>query len=80
LKFKKLTIAVFVILMLASIFGMGVYACTSVMVGKDASVDGSVMTTHTCDGWYDNRIVFLPEKNFKKVRWFVPIKVYVTGP
>ena len=24
-------------------------ACTSILVGKDASVDGSVMTTHTCD-------------------------------
>ena len=23
--------------------------CTVVVVGKDASVDGSVMTTHTCD-------------------------------
>lgn len=24
-------------------------ACTSILVGKNASVDGSVMTTHTCD-------------------------------
>ena len=24
-------------------------ACTVIMVGKDASTDGSVMTTHTCD-------------------------------
>ncbi|MDH4220224.1 MAG: hypothetical protein OEW23_15810, partial [Candidatus Aminicenantes bacterium] len=23
--------------------------CTVIIVGKDASVDGSVMTTHTCD-------------------------------
>src|SRR5665647_883992 len=23
--------------------------CTSILVGKDASTDGSVMTTHTCD-------------------------------
>ena len=27
-------------------------ACTSIMVGKDASTDGSVMTSHTCDSWY----------------------------
>ena len=26
--------------------------CTSIMVGKDASTDGSVMTSHTCDSWY----------------------------
>ena len=24
-------------------------ACTVIIVGKNASVDGSVMTTHTCD-------------------------------
>jgi dipeptidase len=29
-------------------------------VGKDASVDGSVMVTHTCDGWYDHRIQIIP--------------------
>ncbi len=23
--------------------------CTSIMVGKKASIDGSVMTSHTCD-------------------------------
>lgn len=27
-------------------------ACTSIMVGKKASADGSVMTSHTCDSWY----------------------------
>lgn len=26
--------------------------CTSIMVGKDASTDGSVMTSHTCDSRY----------------------------
>lgn len=26
--------------------------CTSIMVGKDASTDGSVITSHTCDGRY----------------------------
>jgi len=65
MKFKKLTIAVFVILMLTTVLGMGVYACTSVVVGKDASVDGSVMTTHTCDGWYDARLVIVPGQTFE---------------
>lgn len=27
-------------------------ACTSIMIGKKASTDGSVMTSHTCDSWY----------------------------
>lgn len=65
MKFKKLTVAVFVILLLATILGMGVYACTSIVVGKDASVDGSVMTTHTCDGWYDARIQVVPGETFE---------------
>lgn len=36
------------------------FACTSMGVGKDASADGSVMVTHTCDGWYDHRIQIIP--------------------
>ena len=27
-------------------------SCTSIMVGKRASKDGSVITSHTCDGRY----------------------------
>lgn len=37
-------------------------ACTSIVVGKNASVDGSVMTTHTCDGRYEFRITVVPGK------------------
>ena len=29
--------------------GQDALACTSIMVGKKASTDGSVMTSHTCD-------------------------------
>ncbi|OPZ61393.1 MAG: Dipeptidase A [Synergistetes bacterium ADurb.Bin520] len=36
------------------------WACTVFMVGKNATVDGSVMTSHTCDGWYDQRIQIIP--------------------
>lgn len=34
--------------------------CTSVLVTKSASVDGSVMTTHSCDGNYEFRIHLIP--------------------
>jgi len=66
---KLLSVAsmIFLMLMLLGVFGISAYAdCTSVMVGKDASVDGSVMTTHTCDGWYDNRIQIVPGQTFEK--------------
>ena len=32
--------------------GMARMSCTSIMVGKNASADGSVITSHTCDSWY----------------------------
>lgn len=41
-------------------------ACTSVMVGKKASEDGSVMTSHTCDSWYRTWMNIIPAQNFEK--------------
>lgn len=41
-------------------------SCTSIMVGKKASVDGSVMTSHTCDAYYRTWIDFVPSQKFKK--------------
>ena len=42
------------------------FACTSIVVGKDASVDGSVMTTHTCDGTYEFRITLVPAQDWEE--------------
>jgi len=41
-------------------------ACTSIMVGKNASVDGSVMTSHTCDSWYRTWMSIEPAKDYPR--------------
>ena len=41
-------------------------ACTPMGVGAKASADGSVMVSHTCDGWYDNRIKIIPGGDHKE--------------
>lgn len=49
-------------------------SCTSIMVGKKASTDGSVMTSHTCDAYYRTWLEFVPAKehepgSMNPVRW-----------
>jgi dipeptidase len=39
-----------------------VHACTSIMVGSKASADGSVMTSHTCDGHREQSSIFVVPK------------------
>ena len=36
--------------------------CTSIMVGRLASTDGSVMTSHTCDGRYRTWLEVVPAR------------------
>jgi len=71
MRLKKFILIISVTLICLFILSISSYAqvedsCTSIIVGKDASVDGSVMTTHTCDGWYDNRIQIVPGQTFEK--------------
>jgi len=40
-------------------------SCTSIMVGKAASTDGSVITTHSCDGNYRTWLRFEPAKSYQ---------------
>ena len=46
--------------------GMQRMSCTSIMVGKKASTDGSVITSHTCDSWYRTWMEVVPAKDYKK--------------
>lgn len=39
-------------------------SCTSIMVGKKASSDGSVMTAHACDSYYRTYVTIEPRRNF----------------
>ncbi|MFO7617240.1 MAG: C69 family dipeptidase [Bacteroidales bacterium] len=49
-------------------------SCTSIMVGKKASTDGSVMTAHSCDGNYRTWLNIVPHRTWpegatRKVTW-----------
>lgn len=49
-------------------------SCTSIMVGRKASVDGSVMTAHSCDGNYRTWLEIVPAQKFEPgtmmpIRW-----------
>lgn len=41
-------------------------SCTSIMVGKNASVDGSVITSHTCDSWYRTWFNIVQSKDWEE--------------
>ena len=41
-------------------------SCTSIMVGKNASTDGSVMTSHTCDSWYRTWMTMTPARDYDR--------------
>jgi dipeptidase len=59
MKFKKL-LSVTIMMLVILLLGVSAYACTDIMVGKSASADGSVITSHTVDGRYDSRIIIVP--------------------
>ena len=41
-------------------------ACTSIMVGREASVDGSVITSHNCDSWYRTWMQVQPAQDYPR--------------
>ena len=46
--------------------GMSRMSCTSIMVGKRASTDGSVITSHTCDSWYRTWMTMTPARDYER--------------
>ena len=59
-RFNKKTAIVMGIVVMMLALAVPAMACTSIVVGKLASADGSVMTTHTCDGTYEFRLNIVP--------------------
>lgn len=59
MKTRKL-LCVMLTIVLLMLTAVPALACTPLGVGREASVDGSVMVSHTCDGWYDQRIQIVP--------------------
>jgi dipeptidase len=41
-------------------------SCTSIMVGKLASADGSVITSHTCDARYRTWMTMTPARDYER--------------
>ena len=41
-------------------------SCTSIMVGKSASTDGSVITSHTCDARYRTWMAVVPARDYER--------------
>jgi len=41
-------------------------SCTSIMFGKNATADGSVITAHTCDAYYRTWMEFIPAQKFER--------------
>ena len=62
---KKLLSMIGIFFLLVGMSGFSAEACTTILVGKDASVDGSTMVTHTCDGSYDARVRVIAGQEFE---------------
>ena len=78
---KRSHISVFLFVLLLSVISASAWAqnidtfqkgqdlkgsCTSIMVGRLATTDGSVITCHTCDGYYRTWVDIFPHTSYEK--------------
>lgn len=54
------------------------YGCTVVVVGRDATVDGSVIASQTADGWYDSNLRYIPAMDHSAGE-MAPVYLYLLG-
>src|SRR5690554_3564064 len=62
-KHKRVLARFLLVVLLVASFHGAVSACTDIVAGKGATVDGSVITSHTVDGRYDSRILIFPAED-----------------
>lgn len=60
---KRIVIAVLMVVCLGIV--NPVLACTTMLVGKNASQDGSVMVSHSDDGLNDGSMIYVPAMDHK---------------
>ena len=56
---KKVLSLLIAVIFVLSVPMSAAFACTTTATGKDATANGSTIVSHTCDGWYDHRIVIV---------------------
>jgi dipeptidase len=61
MKHKTIFVPAMLLCLAATLTTVQAFACTSIMVGRGASIDGSVITSHTCDSHRTGSdILFIP--------------------
>lgn len=63
---KRYLLSLLTVLLSASLMAQDRDACTSIMVGRLASTDGSVITSHTCDSWYRTWMNIVPARDYPR--------------